>query len=745
MKVICSRGNLRRAHSRPLGWIWVAAVGLLCAGESLHAQDAAPKEVVLGGYATHQTVDLGGHIVGVYGSKPMYDTLVNLQSGPRILDYDLTLHATDHKHFPLFDSLTTASAGYGGDPNSFTMLKMSKGKLYDFQGMFRRDRQYFDYDLFGNPLIPSGVTSDGYTFPQVLNAPHLFNTVRRMTDVGLTLLPVSRVSLRFGYSQNIMQGPSYSSVHFGTEALLLQNWRESTDTWLAAVDWKPARNTVITYEEHITHYKGNTNWQLAGLNLQLSNGTPVTLGFDNVAVPSCPGGAPIASRSTNPATVNPACNAFLQYERSSPTRTIFPTEIFRFQTAAVENFKVNGNVRYTGANLNMPDYFEYFNGLESRTTLRASTVTGYGRAERIDVNAEVGFVWQISRRFDLSNQYTFDDFRQPATSCLSEVDQDGSSMLNPPGPPLTPSITAGNTFFSQKRHTNSITGAWEASNKASVSLTYRFRNRFIDRDMPFTTDALAHGTAYTLTIHENSGILAAELRPTRRWKLGGSIEQTFADNAYTQLSPRALQRYQARAMYKPRDWATVTVAYNDLERSDNVLYVDHRDHSRSASAGVTLAPNERYSLDLNYAYTDLYTRTGICYTATPAPAGAGPIPPGTGCGSNTLLGNGYYDAPTQYAALGIGWNPTKRFHSAMGYRVNAIDGSSEFLNPRNVPGSLQSQFHTPYVNAGWRFKDGWMWKGDWNYYGYGEDGAVGPTLPRAFHGNVFTLAVHHDF
>ena len=37
------------------------------------------------------------------------------------------------------------------------------------------------------------------------------------------------------------------------------------------------------------------------------------------------------------------------------------------------------------------------------------------------------------------------------------------------------------------------------------------------------------------------------------------------------------------------------------------------------------------------------------------------------------------------------------------------------------------------------------WMASWNYYGYGEGGGVGPTLPRAFHGDMFTLSVRHDF
>jgi hypothetical protein len=202
------------------------------------------------------------------------------------------------------------SSGYGGDPYNVTNLRMSKGKLYTFQGLFRRDRQYSDYNLLDNPLVPAGVISNGYTFPQVLNSPHLFNTVRRMTDVGLTIRPLSKVSFRAGYSQNISQGPSYSSQHNGPEAIYLQNWRNSTDTWLGAVDWKPIRKTTLTYEETITHYKGNTNWKLAGANplltgtsLQLPNGTPVTFGFDNYTPPTCADGNPAIVSSARVAAI----------------------------------------------------------------------------------------------------------------------------------------------------------------------------------------------------------------------------------------------------------------------------------------------------------------------------------------------------------------------------------------------------------------------------------------------------------
>src|ERR1022692_4140310 len=550
---------------------------------SAPAQDPQPqpKETIKGGYTIHESIDLGARVVNTSGSGEMYDTLVNLQSGPRLLGQTLDMHSVANAYHPIFDDLMESSSGYGGDPYDVTTLRMSKGKVYRFQGLFRRDREYFDYNLLDNPLVPPGVISNGYTFPQVQSSPHPFNTVRRMTDVGLTLFPISKLSFRTDYSQNINQGPSYSSQHNGAEALYLQNWRNSTDTWVGAVDWKPISKTMLTFEESVVHYKGDTNWQLTGLNMQLSDGTPVTLGFDHVAVPVCADGNPaVLNSSTKPPTANATCNGYLQYYRYAPTRTLSPTEEFRFQSSTIKNIEMTGRVRYTGANMNLPDYVEYFNGLDNMGK-RTFLTTGYGNGKRINVSADYGFVWEISRRFSLSEQFDFWDFREPATSNLSEVDQLGVSMLDPPGPPQPPSVTSAQTFMGMKTETNTTTLGWEPSSKVNVSLAYRYQKRDIRWVMPLSTDALPNGTAYTFPIHENGGTLSVALQPTRQWRINGKVEVSYADKAYTQISPRALQRYRIQTRYKPREWATITGSFNDLERRDNVYLVNHLDHNRS--------------------------------------------------------------------------------------------------------------------------------------------------------------------
>jgi hypothetical protein len=81
---------------------------------------------------------------------------------------------------------------------------MSKYRLYNFDASFRRDQNYFDYNLFANPLNPTNVT------PVVLvnNSPHAYYSGRHMYDFGFTLLPQHRFSLDLDYNRNHVTGPS---------------------------------------------------------------------------------------------------------------------------------------------------------------------------------------------------------------------------------------------------------------------------------------------------------------------------------------------------------------------------------------------------------------------------------------------------------------------------------------------------------------------------------------------------------
>ncbi|HZL25192.1 MAG TPA: hypothetical protein VFC39_01535 [Acidobacteriaceae bacterium] len=684
-----------------------------------------PKDNIRYGYTVHQSVDFGGHIVSQAGSGAMYDSLVNIQSGPRVLDFSLNLVWALPGRALLFDRLSTDSFGYGGDPNNVSTLNFSKGKLYDFRGTFRRDRQYFDYDLLANPLIPPTSTP----FVPLLDSPHLFNTVRRMTDLDLTLAPLARVSYRLDYAHIIMQGPSYSTIHEGAEGLLMQFWRNGTDTWNGGIDWKVDPHTTISFDEFVMHYKGDTSWQLTGLNNALSNGTPVALGVDLSSVWATPCAAPFAANGT----VNPTCNAYLGYSRSAPTRTLTPTEQLRFQSASIPRFTMNGRILYSATNSNLTNYNETFNGLTSRSALRESVVTGSAYVRRIDVNGDLSMTWQIAPKLAATNMYNFSDFRMPGTNSFTETDYAGTTLLAPPGAAKT-TTTPDSQFLNQKTKTDTFLMIWDVTPRARLDGGVRYRSRII-------TDA---GGDF-IPIHEDWGLLGVALRPTPLLRVNFNVEAMYADMSFTRISPRQMQHYIMRTTYKPHDWLTFNGTVNIRESRDNVQTVNHLEHNRDFSFGTFFSRSTVWSFDLNYSYDDIFSTTIECYASTPAPPTAGVAPAVCVAASTPFSSTGYYNAPTQFVSAGFMVSPVKKIHINAGYRVSAVNGTVDAINIRQVPGSLQSQFHTPYATFAYDLAPNWVWKGDYNYYGYGEGGPTGPTLPRSFHGNVCTLAVHYAF
>jgi hypothetical protein len=692
------------------------------------AQDTtmpSPGDNIRFGYVIHQSVDLGGHIADHSGSGAVYDTMVNLQTGPRILEQSLDLRSVDPSHAILFDHLSTNSFGYGGDPYTVSFLNIAKGKLYDFRGSFRRDRQYFDYDLLANPLIPPTSTP----FIPILDSPHLYNTVRRMTDLNLTLIPLGPVSVRIDYNHNVSEGPSNSTIHQGGEGLLTQFWLNSTDSYTAGLDWKPLPLTSFSYDEFITHYKGDTTWQLTGLNYQLSNGTPVSLGIDISSIWATPCAKPFTSSGA----VNPTCNGFLAYSRSAPTRTLVPTEQFRFQSASIPKLTMNGRILYSSATSNLTNFNELFDGLISRSALRQFLVTGSANIRRIDVSGDYSLTWQITPTISATNLFDFGYFRMPGTNTFTETDFAGASMLSPPGATTT-TTTPDSQFINQKTKTDTFVVAWDVTTRARLSAGYRYRSRII-------TD----GGGDFIPIHEDWGLFGAALRPTPQLRVNFNVEAMYADNAFTRISPRQMQHYIVRTTYKPHTWLTFAGTVNIRESRDNVDTVNHLEHNRDFSFGTSISPSERWSLDLNYAYDNVFSSTIECYTSTPAPPTAGIAPPVCVAAGTPLLSTGYYNAPTQFGSIGFMVAPVKRARLVGGYRMTAVNGTSDVINIRQVSGSLQSQFQSPYANLVIDIAPNWSWKADYNYYSYGEGSPIGPTLPRSFRGNVYTLAVHYAF
>jgi hypothetical protein len=138
------------------------------------------------------------------------------------------------------------------------------------------------------------------------------------------------------------------------------------------------------------------------------------------------------------------------------------------------------------------------------------------------------------------------------------------------------------------------------------------------------------------------------------------------------------------------------------------------------------------------------------------------------------------DAPTQYASASLLVHLNKALQANLGYTISSVSGNQFFNDARQVNGSLQSAYQTPFVHVAWTVHPDWIFKADYNYYGYGEGGPSGAplcstttavnavvvpcnsstlapyptgltepssglTAPRNFHANLVTLSMHYEF
>jgi hypothetical protein len=110
--------------------------------------------------------------------------------------------------------------------------------------------------------------------------------------------------------------------------------------------------------------------------------------------------------------------------RLQPTRSLYPTETFRLQSSSIKNVTMNGDVRYTRANMNLPHYIDSFQGL---TTIyspyapgaRSIILTANANARRVALVANYGVAWQATRKLSFSDQIDFSKVQQPGSSTFT--------------------------------------------------------------------------------------------------------------------------------------------------------------------------------------------------------------------------------------------------------------------------------------------------------------------------------------
>jgi hypothetical protein len=721
------------------------------------APPAPPAEadgITRGGYQIHQSIELGYRSTDVSGSGDMYDTLVNLQTGPRILDQTLTMQSVDHQGL-LFDNLYLNSVGWGGDPNNYARLRADKNKWYNFQSSFRRDQSFFDYDLLANPLNPP---TSAPSIP-ILSSPHSFATTRRMSDVDLTLLPQSTVSFRLGYSHNNMTGPSYSSIHEGTEALLLQDWNTTMNSYRLGVDFRIAPRTVVSYDQFLDYYKGDTDYQLNPINEALLPTTPVSsvslgLSIDTANKEPCTVVPPATSLIVNGTLTNVACSAYFSYSRNQRIRTSAPTERISLRSNYFQRVELVASFAYSDAETNTP-LNEAFNGL-GRNSLLAFTGTGTAIASRISDTADLGATVHLTKHLRLIEKLYFWAYRIPENGNFNELDYTcavppctllSTPLTTPEVPGGTPTLATSS--FNQTWTRNQTELAWDISKQFGARIGYRWG----DREFNHFNDFLAGDEDHFVGL-EKTALLGLWARPTHALRLNFDLEHTNFNAVFVRMSPRKEARYRFQTTYTPRSWATLGGSVNILRQSNADAQTQYVGHNQNYGLTASLAPRERFGMDLAYNFNSAIQNALICFNDTP-PTGVN-LPFVTNANGTTsfcalndsgnpLLANSFYTNRTNFGMATVRFKPAKQVLANVGYSITSVDGSVPQFNILQPLGTVQYKYQQPVANLSVDLGHKWALNTGWNYYQYGEGSFVGPTAPRYFHANSLSESLRYAF
>jgi hypothetical protein len=801
---------------------WLFLLGPLLIPELCAQQIDEQNGINQDNYNIKQAVEFGGRFTSISGDLQTYDTMVNLQQGPRLLNFTTEMRSLDH-HGTFFDRFFFSNFGYGGDPNVVTVLRVSKNKWYAFDGLFRHDENFWDYSLLANPFNPSPPPANAPAgFNPVVNAPtnvlntqvvamspHYFNTRRNMQNYGLTILPDAKIRFRIGYNYSTNTGPSYSTLHEGTEQFLFQNLSSGVSQYRLGVDFRFLPKTTISYDQIWSYYK--TDPGAIDQNQQFNVGT----GFPPVDLGVSWNGPPCNPAFQAGGLVNPACNAFYSYQSHLRSRMNAPTEQISLQSNFLPALQLSGKFSYTGSDFNVNDYQQAFAGRVSRSALANYAEFGPMQGRHVASYGDLGATWQITHDFSLVDSFHYGNWNEPAQYASTQCSLFSSSLIVSPvmfaptatlpsnscptpaglstGTPAHSSssgpdilVNLDSNFLKQQITSNLIEGQVQMSAKAGAYFGYQFTHRVIadnfyntqnaiyfptlaergncalsngllpngctlnaDGSVSFVTPNPTFGPPGVTDINSNSAVLGLWFKPKENLRINLDADLGSADNTFTPLSARNYQELRARLQYRAASWLNLSLYFQTMDGQNPAINVAGSEHNRNAGISLSLTPSEKLSAQLGYNYNSIYSQILLCYTSDFEQPGL-PACPGV---SGLVQQSSPYTSNVNTGFLDVLWTPVKRLSLEVGANVSVVSGSELNLNPLSpiatLPaGALNSEWYQPYGSVAYHFAKSWTGRARWDYYGYHEDsnGSYQDLYaPRNFRGNLITLSVRFAF
>ena len=661
-------------------------------------------------------------------------------------------------------------------------MRVAKYRWYTFSGSYQHIQNYFDYDLFANPLNPP----TGTPFVPVLNSPHAYYNRQNLYNFDIVVLPMQTVSFRFDYNRNRFIGPSYSSIHEGTDVQLNQDYNNTLNGYRFGADARLAKKTTLSYTQMFQQYSGDTLYSLNPFNSwPLPNGTPVTFGL-----PWFNSGSP-CSTPLNNGVANPSCNGFLDYTQFQQVSTFIPTEQVNLQSSSLKWLDFNGQYQYSHARSDTP-LTALFSGLTTRSSNLGYNTSGSSSNSRWNSSsADVSAIFHVSDRLRLVETFRFRDFSVSGNYLdKSRISSQQPVRVRPPCSVRCSCSRPRHYFMAQARRPTSSTNRrinligqnikqndfqvqYDISRFFGVRAGFVWSNYIIQ---PGNTQQVAFGDIYypnnpnrgncaglplnpdgsctfsgliapwgspTTEINRYSGVVGAWFRKGSTLHANVNAQFGGADNWIYRIDPLSFFNISGNVSYSPP-----SVADGGSQPPFPASQEQHQRHPVQPAQLLHRAQRHDQSQQV------LGTRHGLqlrCHSAEHVPL---LLRSGDATGSSTCVGDdsadgdltALYQTHTQFGYFALTLTPIERRHHAPRLQHRRQSGQHDLIQYCcSRWDRLSSIYQSPLAAVDVLVHKNVTFKAGWNYYQYGEGSFVGPTAPRYFHANNTTLALRYAF
>jgi hypothetical protein len=569
-------------NSCVLAGLALAALTLAAAAQNPAAlvSPAAPAPVVEApfSFSNQGSVTLGERYTSTSGYEPMYLELLNLRSGPRLMDFNLFGQAAAPHQFADHYSLTMS--GLGGDPFPTAQINVAKDGLYSLTAQW--SQSYFIYAPNQNVILPGGVPA--------LTSEHQWSTVRKFGTLNFMLFATRNLRFGFQYYRTSDSGatvtpmtPSYVGAAYPTYGffeeespyLLYAPTLNNADRFTGSMDYTLGRWTI--------HYAAG--YQTLNDSMSFNNLTSPEFSFD----------------TSTAATANtPVFNFSMSQFRQLTT----PISDFSYTGQLWGSVDLRGSYlyeRFSGP----ASYDEAFNGI-APTSLKQTVFAPYTVSQGAKANvsepqqvAAQGLTWKLEPWASLETNYRYTRSTEDNLSVFS-------GLFNG-----TPLASNGNAAIVWKNGISTFDARMVFTPLPSLLISPGVQLLKTD------VESISGGVADpALTLRTNTVVpeLSAYFQPWRRLSLRGDLRTYDSGSSYTAISPHT----QTSGMLALKADLGGGFTLNNTLRlsSSQLLDANYHDRMQANATLLNYRLNRRLSLYGGFSYDGILARGDIVFRTT---------------------------------------------------------------------------------------------------------------------------------